>query len=80
MGIKWRDKPLRDLARIINLIKATTTDTGLKVYCVLDQNHCEKGKAVSDKVMGPLKLVLNSFRGEWNYSVFPKNLHGAFII
>ena len=71
MSINWRGKPLRDLATIINRIKSTTTDTGLKVYCVHDQNHYEKGKVVSDKVMESLKLVRNSFRGEWNYGLLP---------
>jgi hypothetical protein len=30
----WRGKPLRRLATIVNLIGATTTNTGLKVFCI----------------------------------------------
>ncbi|MCY4289212.1 MAG: hypothetical protein OXC63_11525 [Aestuariivita sp.] len=78
VSINWRGKPLRDLVTIINLIKATKTDAGLKVGCVLDQNHYEKGKSVTDTDMQSLKLVRNSFHGErnsfhgeWNYTMPP---------
>lgn len=33
------------LATIIKLIKSTKTDAGLKVYCVLDQNHYQRKKS-----------------------------------
>ena len=68
--INWRGTSLRELTTIINLIQSTKTDAGLKIHCVLDQNHCEKGKKISDKVMKDLKIVQNSFRGEWNYRLF----------
>jgi hypothetical protein len=33
----WRGKPLDSLQTIVNLIAATTTETGLKVYARLDE-------------------------------------------
>ena len=33
----WRGRPLTSLATIVSLIAATSTDTGLRVRCELDQ-------------------------------------------
>lgn len=49
----WRGKPLRNLATIINLIGATTTGTGLKVYCDRDTNTYPTGVKVSPSDMAP---------------------------
>jgi hypothetical protein len=45
----WRGKPLESHAAIVNLIASTTTATGLKVYCELDDREYEKGVAVTDE-------------------------------
>ena len=67
----WRSKPLTDLATIIGLISATTTSTGLKVYCDLDTNNYPKGIAVSDAEMKALNIKRAEFHGEWNYTLIP---------
>ena len=67
----WRGQPLRTLATIVNLISATTTTTGLKVYCDVDRNDYPKGIKVSDAEMKALNMRLADFRGEWNYSFQP---------
>ena len=67
----WRGRPLTDLATIISLISATTTSTGLKVYCDLDTNTYPKGIKVSDAEMKALDIKRAEFHGEWNYSLIP---------
>ncbi len=67
----WRGKPLRTLATIVNLIGATTTNAGLKVYCDVDHNAYPKGVAVSDEEMTALNIRRTEFHGEWNYSFLP---------
>ena len=67
----WRGKPLRTLATIVNLIGATTTSTGLKVYCDMDHNAYPKGMSVSDDEMAALNIRRAEFHGEWNYSFLP---------
>jgi hypothetical protein len=44
----WRGKPLVNHQVMIQLIAATTTKTGLKVRCELDQNTYPAGDTVSD--------------------------------
>ena len=56
---------------IINLIAATTTTTGLKVYAQLDEREYEKGVTVSDQQLAHVKITRDSFHGDWNYRIVP---------
>jgi hypothetical protein len=57
---------------IVNLIAATTTQTGLRVRSELDTNRYPAGRSVSDSAMETLHLRPHSFHGEWNYSLLPR--------
>ena len=67
----WRAKPLVSYRVIVNLIAATTTETGLKVHCELDTKRYPKGVAVSDAEMAALNIQRAEFHGEWNYDIAP---------
>ena len=56
---------------IINLIAATTTTTGLKVYAQLDEREYEKGVTVSEQQLAQVKITRDSFHGDWNYRIVP---------
>jgi hypothetical protein len=56
------------------LIAATTTKTGLKVRCELDQNAYPAGIKAPDAEMQAVNLKRHDFHGEWNYTVTPKAL------
>src|SRR5215471_4358565 len=56
---------------IVQLIAATTTDTGLKVRAVLDENKYPKGVKVSDAKLAAVNLSRHSFHGDWNYTISP---------
>ena len=68
----WRGRPLESRTAVVELIAATTTKTGLKVECVLDERTYEKGIKVSDAEMDALDIRGNTFHPEWNYSVHPR--------
>jgi transposase len=68
----WRGKPLVSHEAIVNLIAATTTKTGLKVSCELDQNAYPSGIKVSKKEMEAINLRREAFHGEWNYTISPR--------
>ena len=70
--INWRGKPLRSFRTIVQLIAATTTDTGLQVRAELDENKYPKGVKVSDAALGAVSLAPHSFHGDWNYTISPK--------
>ena len=67
----WRARPLVSYQIIIDLIGATTTETGLKVLCELDTNIYPKGIVVSDAEMDAIHIVRAEFHGEWNYTIKP---------
>ena len=67
----WRGQPLVSHEVIVNLMAATTTQTGLKVMCQLDQNTYPAGLKVSKKAMEEINLRRDTFHGEWNYTILP---------
>jgi hypothetical protein len=69
--INWRGKPLRSYRTIVQLIAATTTDTGLTIRAELDENKYPKGVKVSDAQMAAINLSRHSFHGDWNYTILP---------
>jgi hypothetical protein len=76
----WRAKPLVSYRVIVDLITATTTETGLKVHCELDKNSYPKGVAVSDAEMAAINIQHADFHGEWNYTISPnRSPNGAVI-
>jgi hypothetical protein len=71
ISMNWRAKPLVSYRVIVDLISATTTDTGLTVQCELDTNLYPKGIAISDKEMATINITRADFHGEWNYTITP---------
>jgi hypothetical protein len=68
----WRGRPLESRTAVVELIAATTTKTGLKVECVLDERTYQKGIKVSDAEMDALDIRGDTFHPEWNYTVHPR--------
>jgi hypothetical protein len=69
----WRGRPLTSYEVIVNLISKTTTNKGLTVRAALDTSHYETGIAVSNEELASLKLSPAKFRGEWKYTIQPRN-------
>ena len=69
----WRAKPLVSYRVIVDLIGATTTNSGLEVHCELDTNAYPKGIAVSDQEFDAINMTRAKFHGEWNYTIHPGN-------
>ena len=69
--MNWRGKPLVSHQVIVQLIGSTTTETGLKVCCELDENLYPKGIKVSDNEMQAICITRDEFHGEWNYTISP---------
>jgi hypothetical protein len=79
ISINWRGKPLTSYEAIINLIAATTTSTGLKVYARLDETSYKKGITVSDAQLAAVRIERHEFHGDWNYTVHPPSSNRALI-
>ena len=71
ISTNWRGEPLRDYETIVRLIAHTTTATGLQVSCRLDRRKYAVGKTISDAEMRAIRIVKDTFHGEWNYTISP---------
>jgi hypothetical protein len=67
--MNWRGRPLTSVRTIIELISATTTETGLTVQAVYDPEWYAKGVKISDAELAAVPLVPHDFHGEWNYTI-----------
>lgn len=66
--MNWRGRPLVTHQVIVELIGATTTDTGLSVHCVLDTDLYPTGIRYQAADVEALPLTRHDFHGEWNYT------------
>ncbi len=71
VSLNWRGKPLESLEVIINLIAATTTSTGLKLYAQLDKRAYRRGIEITDQQLATVNITRHTFHGDWNYTITP---------
>jgi hypothetical protein len=72
ISINWRAKPLVCYEFMLELIRHTTTKTGLTVNAILDQNPYPTGIKISDEEMNQLNIERDEFHPEWNYTIRPQ--------
>ena len=65
----WEGKSLYDIETVVELISSTTTKTGMKVKCVVDDHECSIGKKVSDEEMSKINITHFGNETRWNYIV-----------
>jgi Rhodopirellula transposase DDE domain len=75
----WRARPLLCYRTIVQLIAATTTDTGLTIQSELDTSAYPKGIKISDAEMAGLNLHRHQFHGDWNYTIKPNIQHAPAL-
>ncbi|MDR7926787.1 ISAzo13 family transposase [Acidithiobacillus thiooxidans] len=71
ISMNWRGRPLVSHEVIVNLIAATTTSKGLKVYAAIDPTPYPKGIKVTDAEFATTQIDRDNFHGEWNYVISP---------
>jgi hypothetical protein len=71
ISMNWRGRPLISHEVIVELIGATTTQTGLRVQADRDQGEYPTKVKVTDEEMAGLRLTPHEFHGEWNYTLAP---------
>lgn len=73
VSLNWRGKPLESLEIIINLIAATKTNTGLKIYARLDDGNYERSIEITDEQLNAVNITKHESHGDWNYTVIPSH-------
>jgi Rhodopirellula transposase DDE domain len=72
ISINWRGKPLTSHQTVIDLIAATNTKRGLKVYARLDPATYPDKITISDRELAAARLQPHPFHPEWNYTIQPR--------
>jgi len=70
--MNWRGRPLTSHETVVELIGATTTETGLRVRAERDTGQYPTKIAVKNATMAALALERHAFHGEWNYTIHPR--------
>jgi len=69
----WRGIPLETHEIVVNLIGSTRTTEGLEVHAWLDERDYPKGTKVSDAELDEVCIRRNTFQGDWNYEIHPRD-------
>jgi hypothetical protein len=67
----WRGRPLTSYQVIVELVAATTTETGLRILAEWDQGYYPTGIEVTDDQLAALPLSGHDWHPEWNYNLLP---------
>ncbi len=69
ISMNWRGRPFTEIRTIIELIAATTTQTGLTVQAAYDPNWYPTGVKISDADYRTIPVTAHDWHGEWNYTL-----------
>lgn len=69
ISMNWRGRPLTSYRTIVELISATTTETGLTIRAELDTEFYPKGVVITDAELDALQLNRHDWHGDWNYTL-----------
>jgi hypothetical protein len=70
----WRGRPLTSYRVIVELVAATTTETGLRILAEWDQGSYPTGTEVSDTQVAALPIARHDWHPDWNYDVAPSKV------
>ena len=76
ISINWRGKPLTSYEILVQLIRHTTTATGLRIQAAVDAGQYPLGVKVTDAEYADFALLCDSFHGEWNYTLLLRTRRG----
>ena len=68
----WAGCPLSSFETILNYLRDTTTETGLKVVAHLVTKVYQKGLEVTNEVMAALNITPHAICPQWNYTICPR--------
>jgi hypothetical protein len=74
--INWRGRPLTSYQVIVNLVAATTTETGLRILAEWEQGSFPIGVVVTDDELAAVPLRGHDWHPEWNYDIRSPKIAG----
>jgi hypothetical protein len=77
ISLNWAGQPLRTFERMLELIRGTTTSTGLTVRACRLRRSYPKKESISDAEMKRLALERHPVCPRWNYTIRPRPVVAA---
>ncbi len=71
INMNWQAEPLRSYEIMLNLIRKTTTETGLKVNAILNKKQYEKGLKITNQQVESINVKKHNTLSFWNYTIYP---------
>ena len=69
--MNWRGRPLTNIRTIVDLISATTTQTGLRIQAAHDPNWYPTGIKITNTEIAALPLTGHDWHPDRNYTIHP---------
>ena len=73
ISANWAAVPLESYQIMLNYIRTTKTETGLRVHASFNRKKYLKGIKVSNEQMQQIQLTRYRVNPEWNYSIAPNS-------
>ena len=70
----WRGRPLESIETVLNLIRHTTSTTGLRVYASLDETVYETKIDTNQDMLRRTLVVFDDDLPLWNYTIYPESM------
>ena len=70
----WAGHPLESFETLINFVRDTRTETGLRIEAYFDESEYEKGIKVNNKEFKLLNITKNDKQSSWNYTILPTQI------
>ena len=67
----WAGEPLDDMQTMLNFIRTTKTNTGMRVRATLMKGHYPTGIRVTADAMANLNIIPHEVMPAWNYTIAP---------
>jgi hypothetical protein len=71
ISLNWASQPLTSYAKMLKLLRATTTQQGLSVQAILTRKKYQTKIKISDEQLAALDLEKHLILPQWNYTIRP---------
>ena len=71
ISANWQGAPLRDYDTVLGFIRATSTETGLRCWAVLDTTHYPTRVKTTEAQKRTIRLKRSKVLPQWNYTIYP---------
>jgi hypothetical protein len=73
ISANWQGEPLKSYETMLNYIRTTTTQTGLRCRAMLDTTEYPKAATISEDEKRTIRIRRTNVLPHWNYTILPRS-------